>query len=297
MKIYLKNTGIWIMLSVLWMIYWILGLMVAGTFISVTMPESAADTTAANLMLPLISMLNVAVLMLFIRQSRLFGWRLVWVMFAVAFGLQYFLSQIETLWFNDALKMDEGLILLVVVGGSLSLLLWSATAAWVMGRFKKDQPAFSFAVIKKRKLPGRVALHAVIVWPTIYFLAGYFIAWQFAEVRQYYTGSEHMDSFFDIMSVNISSGLYFFQIFRGLIWIFMAFLIHFSLRGDGLSKALICGLLFSVIGSSQLLLPNPIMPEGVRLAHLLETGTSDFLWGFILSRALYTFIIFKKNKQ
>lgn len=40
-------------------------------------------------------------------------------------------------------------------------------------------------------------------------------------------------------------------------------------------------LLFAVM-PSLLLLPNPLMPDEVRMAHLLETTTSNFLFGWLV---------------
>jgi hypothetical protein len=40
--------------------------------------------------------------------------------------------------------------------------------------------------------------------------------------------------------------------------------------------------LFAVVMNSQLLLPNPLMPREVRMAHLLETATSNFLFGWLI---------------
>jgi hypothetical protein len=34
--------------------------------------------------------------------------------------------------------------------------------------------------------------------------------------------------------------------------------------------------------NSQLLLPNPYMPPTVRMVHLLETATSNFLFGWLI---------------
>jgi len=34
--------------------------------------------------------------------------------------------------------------------------------------------------------------------------------------------------------------------------------------------------------SAGLLMPNPYMPYDVRMAHLLETGSSDFLFGMFV---------------
>jgi len=92
------------------------------------------------------------------------------------------------------------------------------------------------------------------------------------------------------MKGNFTSGLYFFQIFRGLIWIGIGYLVLVSIQGTTFHKAIILGLLFSVISSSQLLLPNPIMPDMVRIPHLIETSTSNFLWGFIVAWSLDKFL-------
>jgi hypothetical protein len=39
--------------------------------------------------------------------------------------------------------------------------------------------------------------------------------------------------------------------------------------------------LFAVM-TSQLLLPNPLMPDEVRMVHLVETATSNFLFGWLV---------------
>jgi len=89
----------------------------------------------------------------------------------------------------------------------------------------------------------------------IYFLAGYFIAWQFADVRLFYSGTAEMDSFLSMMKVNVTSGLYFFQILRGVLWILIALPAIAVIRGSLIRKGLIIGLLFAVLSSSQLLIP------------------------------------------
>ncbi|MEP6848405.1 MAG: hypothetical protein ABI999_06085 [Acidobacteriota bacterium] len=47
--------------------------------------------------------------------------------------------------------------------------------------------------------------------------------------------------------------------------------------------ALVLALLFSVVMVDQLLLPNPYMPEAVRMAHLVETGSSNFIFAFLIA--------------
>jgi hypothetical protein len=70
-----------------------------------------------------------------------------------------------------------------------------------------------------------------------------------------------------------------------------------SINGSTLQKGVVLGLLLSILGSSQLLLPNPYMPETVRIAHLIETATSSFLWGIILAYNFNIFIKFKSERN
>ena len=122
-----------------------------------------------------------------------------------------------------------------------------------------------------------------MIWPLVYFSAGYLIAWQFSEVRLFYSGSTEMASFYSLMQDNFASGLYFFQIFRGILWILIALLVFSVIKGSLIHKGIILGLLLAFLGSSGLILPNPIMPFMVRMGHLVETATSSFLWGLILA--------------
>ncbi|OLD49726.1 MAG: hypothetical protein AUI63_02160 [Gemmatimonadetes bacterium 13_1_40CM_2_60_3] len=51
------------------------------------------------------------------------------------------------------------------------------------------------------------------------------------------------------------------------------------LKGQRTETVLAIGLLFSVVMNAQLLLPNPYMPEPVRMAHLVETASSNLIFG------------------
>lgn len=297
MNTYFKRGLTWIALSIFMTVYWIIGLMIASAIFPNSLPEPPSDSSATNIMLLVICLLNTGTLLYFIHNSHVRGWKLVLYIFLISFGLQYFLSQIETLWFNDALKMSHDLIWTVVLGGAISIFLFAITATWMTGGFKKVQNSHAGFTNEKSALIKWISFHAIFTWPIIYLMAGYFIAWQFSDVRQYYTGSDEMQSFITINIENITSGLYFFQIFRGLIWISIAFLVLFSVEGTTLKKGMILGLLFSIISSSQLLLPNPIMPDVVRIPHLIETSTSNFLWGFILVWTIDKYIVFKKSQE
>lgn len=53
------------------------------------------------------------------------------------------------------------------------------------------------------------------------------------------------------------------------------------MKGPWWEAGLAVALLFSVV-MAQLLMPNPYMPEAVRMAHLIETASSNFIFGWIV---------------
>jgi len=163
-------------------------------------------------------------------------------------------------------------------------LLFSVTATWFTGNFRLiKESTVEKTKVELISMVKYFLLLSIIVWPVIYFLAGYFIAWQFADVRLFYSGTAEMDSFLSMMKVNVTSGLYFFQILRGVLWILIALPAIAVIRGSLIRKGIIIGLLFAVLSGSQLLIPNPFMSDMVRMGHLIETAPSNFLWGFIIA--------------
>lgn len=124
--------------------------------------------------------------------------------------------------------------------------------------------------------PGALAAAYVI----LYFTFGYFIAWQNPAVREYYGGADY-GGFLAHMGATLRAqpGLLPLQILRALMWIGLALPVIRMLKGERGKTALAVGLLFAVLMNAQLLLPNPYMPEAVRLSHLLETAPSNFIFG------------------
>jgi len=266
-------------------IYWIVGLIIGNAIFPSSITEMSADSNInGGLILLLICALNTLVVLYFIYNSQCKGWKLVGTIFLVTFGLQYFMSQIETLWFNDSLNFPIKGILAIVSGGGIMNLLFSVTATWFTGNFSPlKESAGEKTKVELVPIVKYFLLLSIVVWPVIYFLAGYLIAWQFADVRLFYSGTVEMDSFLSIMKANVASGLYFFQILRGVLWILIALPALAIIRGSLLRKGVVIGLLFAVLTSSQLLIPNPFMSDTVRMAHLFETAPSNFLWGFIIA--------------
>jgi hypothetical protein len=290
MKMYLKQMVIWIALSLGMCILWIVGMMIGNAIFPSSLMDAAGESQSGMQWLLLICLLNTGVIMIFIFNSQVNGWRLVKLLFLITFGIQFFMSQIETVWFNDALKMPVNSILAVVTGGALMGMAFAIAAVWAMGKFNETSgPQVVVNKPEAKSLITRILLLAVFIWPMVYFLAGYFIAWQFDDIRQYYTGTTAMDGFFVMMQENFRSGLFLFQVIRGFLWVVIALIVLYPLNGSMPRRAIILGLLLSLLGGSQLILPNPIMPEMVRTGHLLEITISNFVWGLLLAWFLNNF--------
>lgn len=228
------------------------------------------------------SFLNALLLSVWIKNSTLHGIRLVAVCFAVFWGVQYFMTQIETLFFNSAVKMPLSQLSRVVLSGALYTAVFSFLAVWILGRFRKEnlpeaKPSRISAKIHEL-LPYLVVL--ALLYVAVYFLFGYFVAWQFPAIRQFYSGSTQMIGFFQDMAQQ-SPILVLFQVFRGFLWALIALLIRDSLKPNSRLSVLLPGLLFSVLISTPLLFPNSYMPDPVRFGHSFELFSSMLVYGLL----------------
>jgi len=120
----------------------------------------------------------------------------------------------------------------------------------------------------------------------IYFVFGYFVAWQFEEVRIFYTGSPADAGFIGQMQriLETKSSIFFFQFLRGFLWIMIGLPIILYLKGSRREKIMACIILYS-LPTIQLIVDNPFMPRPVRIAHLLEVATSNGLFGLLIGYA------------
>lgn len=285
MKTNIKRVFIWLGLSIVMMFFWSIGLFIGNAIFPSSIMEMSAESDTNPLMFFLVCAMNTGIILYFIYNSRITGWKLVGILFLVIFGIQHFMSQIETLWFNESIHFPINGIWAIVSGGAIMNFVIAIAATWLTGKFSisADKPEISKPKVDVVPLLQRVIIFSLLIWPFVYFMAGYFIAWQFAEIRLFYSGTTEMASFLSIMKDNVMSGLYFFQIFRGVLWILIAFLVFSVTNGSLIHKGIILGLLLSFLGSGGLLLSNPFMPDMVRMGHLIETASSNFLWGVILS--------------
>jgi len=283
MKNALKNILVWLLLGFLMMVFQIMGMALGIQLFPSDIMNEAMESETSPLIFFLTCLLNAGAILYFVRYSTLKGWKLTGVIFLLGFGLMYFMAQIETLWFNESVQFPLMGIYGLVAGGAFMFVLFALVTTWLTGNFKRSEDKeiasnkMEFSLLWKR-----ILLISVVIWPLLYFSAGYFIAWQFEAIRFYYTGSVVKESYFFMFADYFNSNLYFFQIFRGLLWVLLSMLVLKYMRGTIMQKGIALTMLLVFLCCIQLMLENPFMPEAVRMGHLLETSTENAILAVIM---------------
>jgi len=254
------------------------------TFSAILIPRPAQTGGAeAHVFLALltVSLLNSLVLAYVILRSGFTGWWLMLNVFLVFFGVATFLPQIETAVFVR--NLPPGLLAGIVYSGLLLALIFSCLAVVVLGKRAPNQnPEVRHVSLSRNQWLMRLTLLAVC-YVIIYFTFGYFVAWRNPAVRAFYQGTDPGTLFAQIRSVvRDTPWLPALQFVRGLIWTLLALPLMRMIKGSWWEVGLAVALCFCVLPSSQLLIPNPIMPTEVRAAHLWETASSNFVFGWIV---------------
>jgi len=242
------------------------------------------DPATAALALVTVCVLNTAVLAYIITRSRWTGWRLVVAIFIAFFGTTTLMSQIESVVFIS--RLPEGFILRVLLMGAIVAAAFAPVAVLALGKWKptpdSDEPKGPVATSPSGWAWRLAAIAAVYV--VLYFTFGYYVAWRSPAVRAYYGGTDP-GTFVQQMGnvLRDTPWLPPFQVFRAMLWALIALPVVQMTKGRWWVAGLGLSLLFSVVMNSQLLIPNPIMPEAVRLAHFVETASSNFIFGWIVA--------------
>jgi len=246
-----------------------------------------AQAGAALAALLAVSFLNTAVLSYVIIRSRRGGWKLILTIFFILYGVTTVMPQIESAFFLT--RLPPGMLPRLFLAGAVFAALFSPLAVLILGK-KRTERAEEISPTRL-KMPagewvGKLSL-IVVAYVTIYFAFGYFIAWKSAAVRAYYGGVDPGSFLAQMNSVmRETPWLLPLQAARALLWAVIAVTVIRMLKGPWWEAGMTVALLFSVVMNTQLLLPNPLMPREVRMVHLLETASSNFLFGWLTALVL-----------
>ena len=222
--------------------------------------------------------LNSIALVFWLRMTSLAGIRLIFATFLVFFTCMTVMPQSDTFLFlkNPGRIIQSASILGLVVSGSIAI-----SAVPVFWRWHGNDRNESTMASCNKGIVTRFSV-SVLVYVTLYLVFGYFVAWQSPELRSLYGGGDELMGFWErVTSPPVPNRVIPFQVLRAIAWtILCVFMIRTS-HGGRLRLAIAIALFISVVMNSQLLLPNPIMSEKVRLLHLAETASSNFLFGLI----------------
>jgi hypothetical protein len=259
----LKTLGMWVTV--------VIGSMLAGKLVPVELPVPPQDGPLSILQAFLVVNGLIAVALSFVAvQARVTGWRLAILLFVAYFAIGSAMMQIETYFFNAAIQMPVTAIFQLVEQAAVIGVIVGAVGALLF------HPVQEVVGPLPSNLLARVALMTAI-YVALYWGAGFFIAWQSEAVRTYYSNGVHIPPVLPTIG---------FQIFRGTLWALISLFIVTRMKGSLASRAMIMAVLFAVLTAAQLLYPNPLVPWAVRQMHLIEVGSSEFVYGLIATFVL-----------
>lgn len=279
MKVVIKTV---VRLLALVVVYLVCFVVVSGALLSTTTDRPSPDEAGATLLaLLVVSLINAAVWTYVIQRSHWSGWRLILAVFFVLYGVSTLMPQIETAYF---VRLPPGMLARLFIAGLIIAAVFSPLAVLIFGKIRSQTEGDTREPQLKMPVSSWIARLAVIViaYVVIYFTFGYFIAWKNPAVVQYYGGNDPGSFITHIgNALRTEPQLFLLQVARGLLWAAIAIPVIKMLNGKRWETGLAVALLFAMM-SAQLLIPNPLMPVEVRMAHLVETVTSNFLFGWLV---------------
>ena len=222
-------------------------------------------------------LLNASVVLWITQKTSLSEGKLGALIFVVVFGVMFFLPQIETVYFNNALQIPLGVIGATLISG-IGVGLVSAKIAV---QFRRERTPARNVSFKTANRMMKIIVLAVL-YVILYVVFGYYIAWQSPTVRQFYSGSKSLLPFWAHLRQQ-EMGLFVLQFVRGMLWTLIGYILAVNLPlASRAERAVVVGLALSIGLAFPILVPNPYMPWAVRRMHFVELLIENFLFGVIV---------------
>lgn len=130
--------------------------------------------------------LNSIMVVWYTNRTVLTGTKLFTNIFILIFCIMSAMTQIETIFFNSSIKMPPQIIALTVFVGAVVGTISGMYAIRIKMKLKQASSNIDLQVVSLKEGLGKIALLSVI-YLIFYFLFGYYIAWQFPEIREFYS--------------------------------------------------------------------------------------------------------------
>lgn len=282
-----KKILIWvfrlILLTVLYFPIWILGTMAIGDLIPDVPSEPGLVSEGIGMVI--LGIINTTLIVGLIVSSRWNGWRLALSLALAYYGAVTFITQIETWYFLTEITVSPKLLPRLFVMGLSIPLIYIPLAILICKKWKKGGTATENTnmVMPFEQLVLKLGIIAVI-YLVIYWLAGYFIAWQNPELRAFYGSPGEIVPFFThtFATFTKTPSLILLQLARGILFAAIVMPIILGSNVKPWLTGLIVGFLLAIPHLGHIM-PNPLMPiASVRFSHMIETATSTFVFGLII---------------
>lgn len=234
-----------------------------------------------------VSFFYSALLLYLCKKINLYGIKLFLAILTLHYGITVFLTHIESFMFLDYSIhiLPKGALPVLVLDLSISTICYSFLVIIISGKWKqKDlEPIKNLSSIPLTEIIVKVGILSISYY-FIYILFGSYVLLPLAgkEAFNQYYGGLQLPSWFPL-----------FQMARGIIWVLIALPVISNFKGRVHEIAIAIGLSYSILMGINLLIPTPIMPERIRLAHFVEVMSSNFLFGIIVAYV----ITWKINKN
>jgi len=208
--------------------------------------------------------LTIAVLTLVIRITATEGWSLVWMVFPMYFGIGWLNTLDEAVLFH---VMPPAVAFQALAHGATTAFTITILLALVLNRMHTGSNPSSDPVATFGKAGTWRFATAACVYFVLYSVAGIAV-------------HPFIKTFYAARWLPSLGELFVIQFLRGLLYIAVAFPFLRRMAGRRLYAGVVLGLCFSVLGGiAPLLLPNAYMPIPIRIAHSIEVGVSNFIYG------------------
>jgi hypothetical protein len=270
------------------MIIFIIGAMISGLGRPAATAAGAATPAAATgqpantlLLLFLASLVQALVVTYLVLEAKWSGWKLTGALFLLTLNVWWVQAGIES-WPYLRSRLSPNFATQTLIMGLVTATLFAPFAVWVLGGFR---PATREGSSERAWSAGRwvgTLAATTVAFIALYYLCGYYIAWQNPALRQFYSGTTEIRSFWGQIAWIWSSTpwMFPFQAVRGLLFVGLTLPAVRMLRGGAGRVAFGTALMYAAWdGSTGLILPSPIFPPSVAHSHLVELVVWGLLFG------------------
>jgi hypothetical protein len=230
--------------------------------------EVKPDATAMGAFL-LHLIVNSFFIIYLLKRLSLKGFRLIAVTVLTVYGIQIFMTQIETWIFINAFpSITPDVLTNIVVTNLIQIVVVTIVGYFLWKPKLSSTPDAKLSINISGKWWKVAALS--VLYMILYFTFGYYIAWQYDVLREFYHGS--------VSSIS-NTELVFIQIGRGALWVLFCLPSILYLKSGRTEKVIIMASLMAILPTILLLMPNPFMPLPIRMAHFIEVFLSNGIFG------------------